>query len=208
MSTRRRARGGRGLLGRAARPQPRASGSGAGRHVGAAGPGRERGRRRGPLLWTTFPREAVPLAPWEGANGTVLLSGKFPALTLSILWARVPRTAPASNPGAPWASSAGGDGLRWVRLCAGVARSPSKVQSCRLLAAGWLCPGPQADVMGAFGPRPLCSELPAWVVGSREVCGWGDGGVQLGAQLSALDPPTHRVSAGRLAGSWQYVCQD
>lgn len=38
------------------------------------------GRSLGSLPW--FSREAVPLALLEGANGTVLLPGKFPALTL------------------------------------------------------------------------------------------------------------------------------
>lgn len=60
---------------------------------------------------------------------------------------------------------------------AGVARSLSRVQRWRLLAAVWLCPGHQVHVVGVFGSRPLCSELPGWWA-----VGWGDGGVLMGAK--------------------------
>lgn len=81
VSTRLRARGEGGSLGPVAGLQSRAVRGGRTGTWALLGPGREGGRRLGSLPWTKYSREAVSLASSEGANGTVLLSGKFPALT-------------------------------------------------------------------------------------------------------------------------------
>lgn len=71
--------------------------------------------------------------------------------------------------------------------------------------------GHQVHVVGVFGPRLLCLRA-AWLVGSWEGWGWGEGRVQRGqnpwSQLSAPGAPRGPLPAGtsQASQSFQHVC--
>lgn len=168
--------------------------------MGAAGSGP--GGRPKPGIPSLVFRGKPFLRFLEGANGTVLCPGKFPALTLHPGRGAPPSASLSHDfshhrptyPGDPGSGFAGGDRLCWVRPSTPrtVARSPNRISPevegarCRLAVPRTL--GPRC---GGLWAKAAVLRAP-WVVGSGPGWSWGKVGdcwQTPRAQLSAECPP-------------------